>query len=131
VAIALDVGGGKVYYTTDDDWSVKRANLDGTGVENLYTSASGTPHGIALDLSAGKVYFTDNYSAVQKIQRMNLDGTGLEDVLTGVQAVAIALYQDPTAVGLRSFAARSDFPLPVLGLVLGLSALLLVYKRWQ
>jgi hypothetical protein len=96
VGLALQVpqaraGAIKMYYTTNDDWSVKRANLDGTGVETLYTSASGTPHGIALDHTAGKVYFTDNYSAVQKIQRMNLDGTNPEDVLTGIQAVAIAL----------------------------------------
>jgi DNA-binding beta-propeller fold protein YncE len=81
----------KLYYTTNDDWSVKRANLDGTGVETLHVSVTGTPHGIVLDTINGKVYFTDNHSSVAKIQRMNLDGTELEDVLTGVWALAIAL----------------------------------------
>ncbi|MBN2005356.1 MAG: DUF5050 domain-containing protein [Anaerolineae bacterium] len=95
ISIALDRYGGKIYYTTEvatgTDYSVKRANLDGSNVETLYTSATGTPKGIALDTRNGKVYFTDNHGTVAKIQRMNLDGSGLEDVLTGVMAISIVL----------------------------------------
>jgi DNA-binding beta-propeller fold protein YncE len=81
----------KIYFTTNDDWSVKRANSDGTGVETLHVSAVGTPAGIVVDGDNGKVYFTDNHTDVATIQRMNLDGSNLEDVVTNNQAVAIAL----------------------------------------
>ncbi len=108
--IVLDVDGGKMYFTTMDDYSVKRANLDGTGVENLYTSATGTPHGVTLDVDTGKVYFADNYS--KKIQRMNLDGSSLEDVLTNVYAFCIANDPPvPTAIHLAGFTARGGTPI--------------------
>jgi glucose/arabinose dehydrogenase len=38
---------------------IQRANLDGSGIENLVTTGIGNPFGIALDLSAGKIYWTD------------------------------------------------------------------------
>jgi DNA-binding beta-propeller fold protein YncE len=98
IAIALDRYAEKIYFTTTDgtgdDYSVKRANTDGTNVETLYVSITGTPRGIALDTRNGKVYFTDNHSSVEKIQRMNLDGSDLEDVMTGVRAVSIILDVD-------------------------------------
>jgi streptogramin lyase len=81
----------KIYFTTTDDWSVKQANSDGTGVETLHVSAIGTPSGIVVDGDNGKMYFTDNHNDVAKIQRMNLDGSNLEDVVTNNRAVAIAL----------------------------------------
>lgn len=91
VTIALDRYAGKIYYTTKDDYSVKRVNTDGTSIETLYTSATGTPSGIALDTKNGKVYFSDNHNTVLKIFRANLDGSNREDVLTGVKAISIAL----------------------------------------
>jgi DNA-binding beta-propeller fold protein YncE len=95
ISIALDRFAGKIYYTTKDDYSVKRANTDGTSIESLYTPVTTSePYGIALDTKNGKVYFTDNNSSVKKIYRMNLDGTSLEEVLTGVQAISIVLDVD-------------------------------------
>jgi hypothetical protein len=134
VAITLDVNGTKIYYTTEDDYSVKRANTDGTSIETLHTSATGTPHGITLDIDSGKIYFTDSHNTVAKIQRMNLDGTGLEDVLTGVQAVGIVTDPPvPTAISLRMTAVYNPFSWGVLflmgTLILGLSSLLIIKNR--
>ena len=46
--IALDVAGGKMYWTTSS--KIQRANLDGSNVENLVTRLR-DPGGIALNLS--------------------------------------------------------------------------------
>jgi hypothetical protein len=131
VSIILDVDNEKMYYTTNDDWSVKRANLDGTNVETLHVSDTGTPGGITLDLNANKVYFTDNHATVETIWRMNLDGSGLEAVLTGVRAVGIgAEPPTPTAVTLSSIVIGSPLSvsswLLVLAVAMALSSMLLV-----
>jgi len=87
--IALDIAAGKMYWTDCHyDWEtktyigkIKRANLNGTNIENLITSGLSTLHGIALDTEAGKMYWIDG--GTDKIQRANLDGTNVEDILTG------------------------------------------------
>ena len=80
--IALDVSGGKMYWTDlDTDRKIHRSNLDGSGVEDLVTGLR-NPKGIALDVSGGKMYWTDDFS---KIQRSNLDGSGVEDLVTGLE----------------------------------------------
>ena len=77
--IALDLGGGKMYWTSTD--KVQRANLDGSGVEDLVTGVQSV--GIALDVGRGKVYWTRSSGL---IQRANLDGSGVEDLVTGVSS---------------------------------------------
>ncbi|MFH1843360.1 MAG: DUF5050 domain-containing protein [bacterium] len=80
--LALDVTGGKMYWTEFSINVIRRANLDGTGMEDLVTSGLSHPAGIALDLTAGKIYWADGateYSA--KIQRANLDGTSVETLV--------------------------------------------------
>ena len=87
--IALDPSAGKMYWTVDAegglDDSIQRANLDGSGVEDLVTGLDG-PSGVALDLSAGKMYWTvsSGDDADDRIQRANLDGSGVEDFVTGL-----------------------------------------------
>ena len=79
--IALDVSGGKMYWTDDDGTEkIQRSNLDGSGVEDLVTAGLDHPDGIALDVSGGKMYWTD--WGTKKIQRSNLDGSGVEDLVT-------------------------------------------------
>jgi sugar lactone lactonase YvrE len=94
--IALDVAGGKVYWTEFSSRKIRRADLDGAGVEDLVAAGLSYPSGIALDLAGGKMYWGDGateYSA--KIQRANLDGTGVEtlveDPLVAPQFVALDL----------------------------------------
>ena len=82
VGIALDVSGGKMYWTISYFRDkIQRSNLDGSGVEDLVTTRIGTysllgPRGIALDVSGGKMYWTED--GTYKIQRSNLDGSGVE-----------------------------------------------------
>ncbi|HEX2988368.1 MAG TPA: hypothetical protein VHS06_09375 [Chloroflexota bacterium] len=114
VDLALDVAGGKVYWTENGASYpaydvIKRANLDGTGIETIVTGLW-NPLGIALDLSARKVYWADHGQG--KIQRANLDGTGIEDILTGLGTPEfIALVPEPSCIilvifGVLVFAGR-------------------------
>ena len=75
------VGAGKLYWTDGGTDKIQRANLDGSGVEDLVPRASGLgwPWGLALDVEAGKLYWTDRGRG--KIQRANLDGSGVEDLV--------------------------------------------------
>ena len=87
--IALDVAGGKMYWTERLAGRIWRANLDGSGAEVFITGLV-TPHGIALDLASTpkKIYWTDS----NKIQRANLNGSNVEDIVTtGVGPSDIAL----------------------------------------
>ncbi len=89
----VDCGDGKIYWT--DAWTgkIQRANLDGSGVEDLIMPG-GAPFGLALDPGAGKMYWTG--FELNKIQRANLDGSGVEYLVTlGEGAFGLAL--DPGA----------------------------------
>ena len=69
-----------MYWTDVVTSSVQRANLDGTSVETIWTSALSEPADVTVDVNAGKIYFTDYFS--DKVRRANLDGTSVEDVIT-------------------------------------------------
>jgi sugar lactone lactonase YvrE len=84
--LALDVPGGKVYWSDRGDVGDKnvnpkimRSNLDGTSVETIVSADVISPVGIALDTPNGKVYFTDRYA--NTIKRANLDGSDVEVVV--------------------------------------------------
>ena len=85
--IALDVAGGKMYWTNGGLDKIMRADLDGSDVEDLVTSGLNYPLGIALDVASGKIYFCnagDSMTGEGYIQRANLDGSGVETLLTGL-----------------------------------------------
>jgi len=73
-------GGGKLYWGDDQTGKIQRANLDGSGVEDLVAGGTGIPWGIALDLHSGKMYWTDVEN--REIHRANLDGSNIEDIVT-------------------------------------------------
>ncbi|MGI9290253.1 MAG: hypothetical protein ACR2QG_03130 [Gammaproteobacteria bacterium] len=84
--LALDVGGGKVYWSDRGDVAnevvspkIMRANLDGSAVETLVSDDLISPVGMALDPEKGKMYFTDRFS--NNIKRANLDGSDVEVVV--------------------------------------------------
>ena len=86
--IALDVAGGKMYWTVSHFHSgskIQRANLDGSNVEDLVTQGLRYPEGIALDVAGGKMYWTD--SSPGKIQCANLDGSNVQDLVTHAQGL--------------------------------------------
>lgn len=60
--------------------SVRRANLDGTGMEIL--ASGGRPSDVALDVTGGKMYWTD-WAGNKNIWRANLDGSNAEVVISG------------------------------------------------
>ncbi len=81
--IAVDAAGGKVYWIDRGAGSaaekIKRANLDGTGVQDLVTAtgfgtiAAYDATGLALDTVNGKLYWSR--ASLGEINRCNLDGT--------------------------------------------------------
>ena len=62
---------------------IQRANLNGSGVEDLVTGLP-EPRDIALDVTGGKMYWIDH--SANKIQRANLNGSGVEDLVTGLES---------------------------------------------
>ena len=76
--IALDVAGGKMYWTQwEGNASISRANLDGSGAELLINP--GDRRGIALDVAGGKMYWTDGFEG---IGMSNLDGSNVTNFET-------------------------------------------------
>jgi hypothetical protein len=96
--IALDVAGDKMYWTDIGTSKIQRANLDGSGVEDLVTTGAKEPVRIALDLARGKIYWTEGSPADFMISRANLDGTGGEFLITGLtnpSGIALELQAGP------------------------------------
>jgi hypothetical protein len=90
--VALDVVGGKMYWTDNDNGGgdIRRANLDGTGEEILVMGLPGPNH-IALDVADGLMYWTDaagNVAGAGDIRLANLDGTGQQIIVTGLNGPA-------------------------------------------
>jgi len=97
--IALDAVGGKVYWTDIGAGKIQRANMNGTGVEDVITSSVIAPVRISLDLAAAKIYWTEASPADFMISRANLDGSNLEFLFPGlVNPSGIAVLSGPTPV---------------------------------
>ena len=88
--IALDRAAGRVYWTEKGIAGVRRANLDGTGVEDLIADAAlgfGVERaGIALDVDRGEMYWTQSGHEPERIQRARFDGTSVEVVADNVRS---------------------------------------------
>ncbi|MBK6840335.1 MAG: DUF5050 domain-containing protein [Bacteroidetes bacterium] len=87
--IALDVAGGKIYWT-DDAGNISRANLDGSSPQiGIVNIASGQMRAIALDPAHNKMYFYEVNA--ENLYMANMDGTGATIILSGVYGYAIAV----------------------------------------
>ena len=94
--LALDVSGGKMYWTDRQNGKIQRADLDGSNVEDLLTLAGlAFPGEIALDVANGKMYWTNPGS--DKIQRADLDGANLEDLVASGLSSPTGLALDLSA----------------------------------
>lgn len=89
--VAVDPVGGRVYWTDYVVDVIRRANLDGSDMQDLYWVGSNrNPRPICLDLSRGKVYWGQDVQIQGyegKIMRMDLDGALPEDFITGLGLV--------------------------------------------
>ena len=80
--IALDVAGGKVYWTEDitdaatgkEIIRIRRANLNGKNVE-VVREISGVPRGLAVDSAKGNLYLANTRGVRGNIQRLKVDGS--------------------------------------------------------
>ena len=84
--IALDIAGGKIYWT---DWDkIQSADLDGSNVRTLVTGLYNLTGGIALDIAGGKIYWIDfdneSKGRMGIIQSADLDGSNVRDLVTGL-----------------------------------------------
>jgi Low-density lipoprotein receptor repeat class B len=61
MSVDVDPFGQKVYWTEYNTRKIRRANLDGSNVQDVVTNFLGTytaPRGISLDLTNSKIYWT-------------------------------------------------------------------------
>src|SRR5262245_44927517 len=60
--VAIDVVNGKIYWSDGHAVPrvIQRANLDGSDVETIYSTLTGTSNTIDLDLVNGKIYFANS-----------------------------------------------------------------------
>ena len=127
--IALDLVGGKMYFTDSILSKVQRADLDGSNAEDLITTGLFWPTGIALDLPNGKMYFTDDFAS--QIKRADLDGSNVESLLTftglsAVKKIALAPAAAPAPV---PGTGRTGALILALALAVGLTVLAAGRKR--
>ena len=71
-AIAIDPEAGKIYFSQWSSTEVRRADLDGTHMEDLYPSAGGGGQGIAIDSTQNLVFWGEYYNG---LYRGSMDGT--------------------------------------------------------
>ena len=102
-SIALDVVNRKIYWmelrgphglNPPDNGHIRRANFDGTNVENVLTGLDTSGSSIALDAAGGKMYWVGvagQFYEFPKIQRANLNGTNIQNIVTKVYAEDITL----------------------------------------
>ena len=92
--LALDIGGGRMYWTDAGTNAIYRANLDGSDIEPI-ASSLGAPRDIALDVAGGQIYWAEYRShgdyAVGLILRSDLDGSNVESMQMEAEAIALDL----------------------------------------
>jgi hypothetical protein len=77
--VRVDRVNGKLYWS--ETRAVKRANLDGTGIETLATTID-IMGPVFPDSAHGKIYYVRAYGIDHDLWRMNLDGSGGEFLFT-------------------------------------------------
>ena len=83
----LVIADSKIYWTQKTSaklGGVKRADLDGTNVEELISSQT-LPFGVGVDSANSKLYWTNSRGG---IQRSNLDGSRIQTVVRGLDMSA-------------------------------------------
>lgn len=93
--VAVDRAGGKIYWSEGWAHQIKRANLDGSGMEVIVNNSSNvysTPLDLELDLKGQKIYWTD--PGLKRVFRADLNGANPQQVSKGGAALGLTLDQD-------------------------------------
>jgi DNA-binding beta-propeller fold protein YncE len=94
--LALDISGGKIYWTDYVVDIVRRSNLDGSSEQTLFIPPfNRNPQGIALDLQEGMVYWGQDLEIeghTGKLMRMGLNGSNPTDFHTGFGHVTEVVF---------------------------------------
>lgn len=92
IALDVDVAEGHVYWTDVKEKTIKRANIDGSGITDIITSNIGVCDGIAVEWISRKLYWTDKTYGF--IQVADLDGSNRQTIIdSGLeQPRGIAVY---------------------------------------
>ncbi|MBM79711.1 MAG: hypothetical protein CMJ78_03840 [Planctomycetaceae bacterium] len=96
--LALDVNGGKMYWTHDRETSIWRANLDGSVRELLVDRPVKEARGLSLDLTRRLIFWTD--TEPYRIMQANLDGSNVSAVISEGVDDPRGIAVDPSAVKL-------------------------------
>lgn len=107
--VAVDKAGGKIYWSEGWAHRIKRANLDGSGVEVIVDNSSNvysTPLDLELDLKGQKIYWTD--PGQKRVFRADLNGANLQQVAKGGAALGVTLDLDRGKVYFTEGAGLSD-----------------------
>lgn len=80
--VVLDVVAGKMYWMDSIDHKIHRSEMNGSEIEELINTGSGSPQSIALDVASGKMYWTESEGNGTHIRRADLDGTMPESLVS-------------------------------------------------
>ena len=105
--IALAHTLSKIYWAPCNGSTIRRANLDGTEVEDVIIGR-GAIGKLAIDQKGGKIYWSEPGEGA--IRRAHLDGAGVEDLLSGlVVPTSLALnFGGEISVGVEPEAGLPD-----------------------
>jgi DNA-binding beta-propeller fold protein YncE len=102
--IAVDVEHGYIYWTNmgvpaDDDGTLVRANLDGSGLTTLIAAGGTfTPKQLKLEPQSGKLYWSDREG--MRVMRSDLDGGQVETVYSAAEGNIARRDADNWCVGI-------------------------------
>ncbi len=89
--ICLDLTNGKIYWSNFSNDLIRRANLDGTGIETFATNVENAM-GIALDIKNEKVYWMENHwEHATSLERQNFDGSSREVLIETISGYGLAI----------------------------------------
>ncbi len=71
--LAIDPLGKKLYFVDDDNYQIKRANLDGSNIETLYENLTGATN-LTLDLENQRIFWSNRADGT--VHRGRMDGSG-------------------------------------------------------
>lgn len=112
--LVVDTTNSKIIWTSSNDATIYRANLDGTGSPEILVASVSEAWGLAIDEINGYIYYT----SFGRIYRVDLDGSNQTYILTDGDGnsfltflikVGNTLYwSNPTEGSIKSFDLESD-----------------------